>query len=108
MGSNIILNVIPLPKNCPLCFKIYVLKICLETKKLIQFQGRLFSYPDTHRHRLGTNYQQIPINCPMSPVNHYQRDGPMCVSKNHGNIPKKNTTPGLISDSVKLKYIFDI
>lgn len=27
-------------------------------------QGRLFSYPDTHRHRLGGNYNQIPINCP--------------------------------------------
>ena len=27
-------------------------------------QGRLFSYPDTHRHRLGANYDQIPINCP--------------------------------------------
>jgi catalase len=27
-------------------------------------QGRLFSYADTHRHRLGANYQQIPINRP--------------------------------------------
>jgi catalase len=27
-------------------------------------QGRLFSYPDTHRHRLGPNYQNIAINCP--------------------------------------------
>jgi catalase len=27
-------------------------------------QGRLFSYPDTHRHRLGANYEHIPINCP--------------------------------------------
>jgi len=27
-------------------------------------QGRLFSYPDTHRHRLGVNYKQIPVNCP--------------------------------------------
>ena len=27
-------------------------------------QGRLFSYPDTHRHRLGANYDHIPINCP--------------------------------------------
>lgn len=25
-------------------------------------QSRLFSYPDTHRHRLGTNYQQLPVN----------------------------------------------
>jgi len=27
-------------------------------------QGRLFSYPDTHRHRLGPNYSNIKINCP--------------------------------------------
>jgi len=27
-------------------------------------QARLFSYADTHRHRLGVNYQQIPVNCP--------------------------------------------
>lgn len=27
-------------------------------------QGRLFSYPDTHRHRLGPNYDQLQINCP--------------------------------------------
>jgi len=27
-------------------------------------QGRIFSYPDTHRHRLGPNFDQIPINCP--------------------------------------------
>ena len=28
------------------------------------FQGRLFSYNDTHRHRLGANWDQIPVNCP--------------------------------------------
>ena len=27
-------------------------------------QGRLFSYNDTHRHRLGANWDQIPVNCP--------------------------------------------
>ena len=27
-------------------------------------QGRLFSYPDAQRYRLGTNYLQIPVNCP--------------------------------------------
>jgi len=38
-------------------------------------QGRLFSYPDTQRHRLGPNYLNIPINCPYAPVRNYQRDG---------------------------------
>lgn len=48
-------------------------------------QGRLFSYPDTHRHRLGANYEQIPINCPYrATVVNGQRDGPMRVNKNGG------------------------
>jgi catalase len=48
-------------------------------------QGRLFSYPDTHRHRLGANYDQIPINCPYrAKVSNGQRDGPMRVNKNGG------------------------
>ncbi|KJA17240.1 hypothetical protein HYPSUDRAFT_70890 [Hypholoma sublateritium FD-334 SS-4] len=40
-------------------------------------QSRLFSYPDTHRHRLGTNYQQLPVNAPIAPVHNFQRAGPM-------------------------------
>ncbi|NXU64425.1 CATA Catalase, partial [Horornis vulcanius] len=49
-------------------------------------QGRLFSYPDTHRHRLGPNYLQIPVNCPFrARVANYQRDGPMTVSDNQGS-----------------------
>jgi len=48
-------------------------------------QGRLFSYPDTHRHRLGANYDQIPINCPYrAKVFNGIRDGPMRVDRNGG------------------------
>jgi catalase len=51
-------------------------------------QGRLFSYSDTHRHRLGTNYLQIPVNCPYRTVTkNYQRDGPMCVDDNQAGAP---------------------
>jgi len=46
-------------------------------------QGRLFSYPDTHRHRLGANYEQIPINCPYrARVSNMIRDGPMSTNGN--------------------------
>jgi catalase len=38
-------------------------------------QGRLFSYADTQRHRLGPNYLQIPVNQPKVAVNNNQRDG---------------------------------
>lgn len=52
------------------------------------FQGRLFSYPDTHRHRLGANFDQIPVNCPYrAKAKTYQRDGPMCVNGNQEGAP---------------------
>ncbi|MCC4296086.1 catalase [Aurantimonas coralicida] len=40
-------------------------------------QGRLFSYPDAHRYRIGTHYDALPVNKPKSPVHHYHRDGEM-------------------------------
>lgn len=42
-------------------------------------QARLFAYNDTHRHRLGANYAQIPVNCPLRTIKmrNYSRDGPM-------------------------------
>jgi catalase len=39
--------------------------------------GRLFSYPDTHRYRIGANYLQLPVNRPRSPVHSYNKDGAM-------------------------------
>ncbi len=41
--------------------------------------ARLFSYADSHRYRLGVNYQQIPVNAPVAPVNTYSKDGLMRV-----------------------------
>merc|ERR1711881_286024 len=42
-------------------------------------QSRLFSYPDTHRHRIGVNYQQLPVNAPRTTFKqgNFQRDGQM-------------------------------
>ncbi|CAH1119640.1 unnamed protein product [Phaedon cochleariae] len=48
-------------------------------------QARLFAYGDTHRHRLGANHLQLPVNCPFK-VKNYQRDGPMCYN-NQGSAP---------------------
>jgi len=47
-------------------------------------QGRLFSYGDAQRYRLGVNHHQIPVNAPRCPVNSYHRDGAMRVDGNHG------------------------
>ncbi|MBC57604.1 MAG: catalase HPII [Confluentimicrobium sp.] len=41
-------------------------------------QGRLFSYLDTQKSRLGTtNFHQIPVNAPKCPMHNFQRDGMM-------------------------------
>ncbi|GMM31635.1 catalase T [Martiniozyma asiatica (nom. inval.)] len=52
-------------------------------------QSRLFSYPDTHRHRLGANFYQIPVNCPLKSGSFAPdiRDGPMSVNGNLGDRP---------------------
>lgn len=47
-------------------------------------QGRLFSYSDTHRYRIGTNYEALPVNRPQNEVNNYQRDGAMRFDENGG------------------------
>lgn len=49
-------------------------------------QGRLFSYPDTQRYRLGANYLQIPVNCPYAAVRNQQRDGAMQMNKQSSTI----------------------
>ncbi|WP_019157323.1 catalase [Brevibacterium senegalense] len=39
--------------------------------------GRVFSYPDAQRHRIGTNFNQLPVNAPVSPTNSYDKEGHM-------------------------------
>ena len=48
-------------------------------------QGRLFSYGDAQRYRLGVNHHLVPVNAPRCPVNSYHRDGAMRVDGNHGS-----------------------
>jgi catalase len=51
-------------------------------------QGRLFSYLDTQKSRLGTaNFHQLPINAPKCPMTNFQRDGQMqmAVPKGRAN-----------------------
>ena len=48
-------------------------------------QGRLFSYGDTQRYRLGVNHHLIPVNASRCPFHSYHRDGAMRVDGNHGS-----------------------
>ncbi len=57
--------------------------IGLSPDKMLQ--GRLFSYGDAQRYRLGVNHNQIPVNAPKCPMhNSYHRDGQMRVDDNAG------------------------
>ncbi|XP_050504615.1 catalase-like [Diabrotica virgifera virgifera] len=49
-------------------------------------QGRLFGYPDAHLHRLGTNFEQLPVNRPIKKIENFERDGPACLY-NQGGAP---------------------
>ena len=55
----------------------------LSPDKLLQ--GRLFSYGDAQRYRLGVNHNTIPVNAPRCPVHSYHRDGQMRVDGNYGS-----------------------
>ncbi|SFQ68020.1 catalase [Halopseudomonas formosensis] len=48
-------------------------------------QGRLFSYGDAQRYRLGVNHHQIPVNAPRCPIHSFHRDGQMRVDGNQGS-----------------------
>ena len=60
--------------------------IAVSPDKMLQ--ARVFSYHDTHLHRLGPNYHLIPVNAPrFAPEKSYQRDGFMRVDGNGGGGP---------------------
>ena len=62
-------------------------------------QGRILSYPDAQRYRLGGNYEQLAVNrCPYA-VNNYQRDGLMRVDDNGGS--NTNYFPNSFDDIVQ-------
>lgn len=49
-------------------------------------QGRNFSYFDTQLSRLGTNWQELPINKPVCPVMNFNRDGAMRHTISKGKV----------------------
>ena len=50
--------------------------------------ARVFSYPDAQRYRVGTNYNQIPVNAPhAAPVHNYSQDGAQRHGFNAPTVP---------------------
>ena len=69
--------------------------------------GRVFSYADTHRYRIGPNYLQLPVNKPRTKGHSYIYDGPMAYDHNGDaavHAPNSVGTPfsddlGVVDDS---------
>ncbi|PVM83359.1 catalase, partial [Caulobacter radicis] len=60
-------------------------------------QGRLFSYLDTQKSRLGAaNFNQLPINAPKCPVMNFQRDGMMQMQVHKG---RANYEPNSLAET---------
>ncbi len=67
-------------------------------------QGRLFSYGDAQRYRLGVNHMEIPVNKPRCPFHASHRDGQMRTDGNHGShIGYEPKSYGEWSDSPEMK-----
>jgi catalase len=64
-------------------------------------QGRLVSYADAHRYRIGVNYAALPVNKPRSPVHTYHRDGQTRFDGNFGGAPnyQPNSFGGPVDDA---------
>ncbi|WP_277811454.1 catalase [Chromohalobacter canadensis] len=60
--------------------------------------GRVFSYADAHRARLGVNYKQIPVNAPKAPVHSYSKDGAMRINKVSDPVYAPNSKGGPAAD----------
>lgn len=74
-------------------------------------QGRLFSYSDAHRYRVGVNAHQLEVNrcCPFA-VNNYQRDGFMADSRNYEDAPNyfPNSFDNTLADSNYSSFEYDL
>lgn len=60
--------------------------------------GRVFSYADAHRARLGVNYKQIPVNAPQAPVHSYSKDGAMRINNVSDPVYAPNSKGGPAAD----------
>ncbi|KRT17861.1 catalase [Pedobacter ginsenosidimutans] len=72
-------------------------------------QGRLFSYFDTQRYRIGANFQSLKVNAPMVPVHSYNQDGALSNQNKTSDVnyqpntsDKEYTDNGILASSSKI------
>jgi catalase len=69
-------------------------------------QGRLFSYADTQRYRIGANYQELPVNRPLVQVANNNQDGAMSFDAQKGEVnyePSNASAPGSVVQQPQFK-----
>jgi catalase len=65
--------------------------------------ARLFAYADAHRARIGTNYQQLPVNMPKAPVHSYSKDGAMAIHLSTDPVYAPNSKGGPAADTSRYR-----
>ncbi|MCW2974147.1 MAG: katA [Thermoleophilia bacterium] len=97
--GRIVLNRMPVDnfaENEQIAFGTGVLVDGLDFSDDKMLVGRTFSYSDTQRYRVGTNYLQVPVNQPKTPVSTNQRDGQMAYAVDgQGENPHVNYEPSI-------------
>jgi catalase len=65
--------------------------------------ARIFSYADAHRYRIGTNYNELPVNRPQVEVNSYSKEGHMRHFFQNGETPvyAPNSFGGPRADAIR-------
>ncbi|RJG57821.1 catalase [Sphingobium terrigena] len=64
-------------------------------------QGRLFSYSDTQRYRVGANVMALPVNKPMAPVVNNYQDGVMDGTGSTSNV---NYFPAIVQKQAAAEF----
>lgn len=84
----------------------------IEPSEDRMLQGRLFSYADTQRYRIGINALSLPVNKPIVKVNSHGQDGFMSDKGENKNINYQpnsfngdiNRSNGIYAEAPKYKY----
>ncbi|AMV28372.1 Catalase precursor [Gemmata sp. SH-PL17] len=67
-------------------------------------QGRLFSYPDTQRYRVGTNYLMLPVNRPLASVANNNQAGAMNFGHTASDVNYEPSVVGGRRDTASAEY----
>jgi len=74
-------------------------------------QGRLFSYADTQRYRVGTNYLALPVNAPLTDVRNGSQDGSLSASSRSGEVnyqPSRRTDGAYTDGANAVEGAYDV